>query len=53
MIKITLGLALFLGLLGCSSSGTVSGAGRAATYDLPTVIYEKHEAVVYPAGPRD
>lgn len=53
MKKIALGFALFLGLCACSSSGTLSVAGNAASYDLPIAVYEKHEAVVYPAGPRN
>ena len=53
MKKIAIGLLLALGLCACSTAGRVSISGKAIDYELPTVDYEKHEAVVYPAGNRN
>jgi hypothetical protein len=50
MEKFTIGLLLIMGLSACSTSGSLSALKRTISYDLPPVVYEKHEAVVYPGG---
>jgi|GEM_PF-5037885 len=53
MEKITIGLLLIMGLSGCSTSGSLSVSEKTMSYDLSPIVYEKHEAVVYPAGTRN
>lgn len=48
--EMTIGVLLIIGLSACSTAGSLSASGRTVRYDLPSVVYERHEAVVYPAG---
>ena len=50
MKKITIVLILLFGIYACSSRGGGAVSGATFSYDLPQVVHEKHEAVIYPAG---